>query len=90
MEEMAVTLKRQRSNAWKKTFKEKIGRDHLSSINGYVVAGSIFDVLDDLRIRPQVIHTNSNTNQLKNKHDVYLYHMIRYPPVSHHKNRFTG
>ncbi len=90
MEEMAVSLKRQRVNAWKKKFKEKIGRDHLSSIKGYVVAGNIFDVLDDLWMRPEEIQISNTDKQPKNKHDVFLYQMIRYPPASPQKRRFIG
>lgn len=86
---MELSLQRQRMNAWKKNFKEKIGRDQLSSIKGFVVAGSIFDVLDDLWIQTETIRLNSKDNGAKNKHDVFLYRMILYPPTTLQKKRFN-
>ncbi len=86
---MELSLRRQRLNAWKKNFREKIGRDQLSSIKGFVVAGSIFDVLDDLWIRTETIRLSSKDDGTKNKHDVFLYQMIRYPPTTPQKKRFN-
>jgi len=43
---MDLLIKRRRTEAWMNRFTETIGRDHFSSIKGFVVAGSIFDVIN--------------------------------------------
>lgn len=79
---MVLLLKRKRLEAWKKNFKQKIGRDHLSSINNYIVAGSILDVLDHLLSQMAEKRKPMKDQKNKIKNDVVFYQMIRYPPMS--------
>ncbi|HER45737.1 MAG TPA: hypothetical protein ENO12_02865 [Thermoplasmatales archaeon] len=87
MEERDNTLKTERMEAWKRKFKERIGREHFSQVQGFVVAGSIFDVLDDLGYNQQKTKT-SLTDQIKHHYNVYVYRSLRYPPQSSNKKRF--
>lgn len=88
MDEMAESIQKQRHDAWKKKFKEKIGRDSLSSRQDYIVAGNIFDLLDDLRVQTNLKQPSFQKDQQTTTNDVCLYPLIRYPPAALHLKRF--
>jgi hypothetical protein len=89
MVEMERLVKQVRAEAWKRIFQERIGRDHLSRINGFVVAGSIFDVLDDLDVNQEKKIKTSWEDRMKRHYNVYVYRVLRYPPHSSERKRFV-
>jgi hypothetical protein len=82
MGEMESTLSSDRTEAWKKTMKEKLGRDHLSSVKGYVVAGCILDILDDIWDRKEQKILKQYEEHMKSHYNVDMYRLAHYPPVS--------
>jgi hypothetical protein len=88
MEEREINTRRERVEAWKKNMKEKLGRDHLSSIQGYVVAGCIFDILDEIWDKQELKIIQLLEEQQKNHYNVYVYGLLRYPPL--HRDRETS
>jgi hypothetical protein len=76
---MDLRLRNVRAEAWKKQFKEKIGRDHLTSMKGFVVAGGIFDILEDLWV---TVPSSEILERIVNpQSSIYVYQLCRYPPV---------
>lgn len=87
MEERDNPLKTERINAWKRKFKERIGRERFSLINGFVVAGSIFDILDELGYKEDKKIKILLEEHMKQHYNVYVYRTLRYPPQSTQKKR---
>ena len=83
MDEMEKITRHQRQEAWKKNIREKIGRDHLSTIQGYVVAGCVLDILDDIWDRREQQMVEQSLEQQKNRYNVFVYGLLRYPPTRH-------
>ena len=82
MEEMVSMTRKYRVAAWKKAVNEKLGRDYVSSVKGYVVAGCVLDILDDIWDRKDLNSITQIEELLKNQYNVYVYGLLRYPPVS--------
>ncbi|KYK21925.1 hypothetical protein AYK25_02940 [Thermoplasmatales archaeon SM1-50] len=80
MEERDNTIKTERIKAWKRKFKEKIGREHLSSVKGFVIAGAIFDVLDEFGLIEEKKIKRFLEERVKQHYNVYVYRTLRYPP----------
>ncbi len=87
---MELTTRRNRRDAWKKTMTEKFGRDHLSSIQGYVVAGCVLDILDDIWDRNELKIIKQLEEEQKNHYNVYVYGLLRYPPVCYDVKKFLN
>lgn len=81
MEKREIITRTNRAEAWKKNMKEKLGRDHLSSIPGYMVAGCILDILDEIWDKKDLKIIQLLEEQHKNHYNVYVYGLLRYPPV---------
>ena len=64
-----------------KNMKEKLGRDHISSIQGYVVAGCVLDILDDIWDKKDLKLIQLLEGQHKNQYNVFVYGLLRYPPL---------
>jgi len=79
-----------RAEAWKKTLLEKVGRDHLSSEKGYVVAGCILDILDDIWDKSEANLFKLYEDERKTRYNVFVYSLVRYPPVTRETKKFLG
>lgn len=85
------TLRRMdRAEAWKKTLLEKIGRDHLSPEKGYVVAGCVLDILDDIWDKSEANLFKLYEEERKSRYNVFVYSLVRYPPVTRETKKFLG
>jgi len=89
MDEMEAITRRARSEAWKKNMKEKLGRDHLSSIQGYVVAGCVLDILDDIWDNKDLKIIQLLEDRYKNQYNVYVYGLLRYPPMDRDRKKIN-
>ncbi len=85
---MDRSMKKTRIDAWKKRFKETIGRDHFSSIEGFVVAGSIFDLINELENKGEQKRKAKLEEHMKHHYNVYVYRLLRIPSHSAEKKRF--
>jgi hypothetical protein len=88
MDEMESKTRQDRQEAWKKNMREKIGRDHLSSIPGYVVAGSVLDIVDEIWDRKELGFIKQLEEQRRNRYNVYVYGLLRYPPIHHQWKKY--
>ena len=89
MEEREQKRQLNRREAWRRRFSEKIGRDHFSSIQGFVVAGPIFDILDDIDYRDWQKRMKQTEDQMKQRYNVVVYRLLRYPPQLTDRKRFV-
>jgi hypothetical protein len=82
VEEVDLWVKRDRKEAWKKRFKEKLGREYISPVKGFVVAGCILDVIDDIWSNDEGKRIRDREELVKQHYNVYVYRILPYPPQS--------
>jgi hypothetical protein len=88
MDEMELKTRQERQEAWKRNMREKTGRDHLSSVQGYVVAGCVLDILDEIWDRKEQKILTQLQEQQKNRYNVFVYGLLRYPPIRQDIKKF--
>jgi len=69
-----------RKDAWKEIYKKTIGRDHFSPVDDFVVAGFIWEVIDDINKWDEVKRIRDREEQIKQHYNVYVYRVMPYPP----------
>jgi hypothetical protein len=88
IEEMTLDVTTERKKAWKERIKEKLGRESVSSVKDYVVAGCILDIIDDIWRNDDIRFFQEGENRNRQQYNVFVYQTIRYPPHSRDKKGF--
>ncbi|DAC72124.1 MAG TPA: hypothetical protein DSN98_06805 [Thermoplasmata archaeon] len=57
-------------------------------MKGFVVGGCIFDIVDEIWGKTQWKRISDFEEDMEQQYNVYVYRLLRYPPLSGEKKRF--